>query len=348
MQNKFHMLPEWAPQQAVMFAWPHESTDWAPWLAEIQRSYVELAVAIASEVTPLILCQDAEHQALIGQQLGTRCLHSPRFVIAPYNDTWCRDYGPVTLGGENGKLLLDFQFNGWGDKYDAALDNNINQQLGALWKSPLRMISYELEGGSIETDGQGTLLTTAHCLLDSNRNKDYSKQEIEKFVLDQLGLERILWITEGALLGDDLDSHIDNLVRFCSPDTIAYATCSRTDDVHYEPMQKMKVQVEALRQPNGAPYKLQAIEIPSPLFDENNKRLPGSYVNFLIVNNSVIVPTFGCAEDAAALSGLQRCFPGKQMVPVPGGSLIKQYGGPHCATMQLPMGTLVPAIDNCG
>jgi agmatine deiminase len=183
-------------------------------------------------------------------------------------------------------------------------------------------------------------LTTAHCLLDSNRNNTYSKQQVEKFVLEQLGLQRILWITEGALLGDDTDSHIDNLVRFCSPDTIAYATCSRKDDVHYEPMQKMKAQVAALRQPNGQPYKLEAIEIPSPQFDEQGKRLPGSYVNFLIVNHSVIVPVFGCAEDAAAVAALQRCFPGKKIVPVPGGNLIKQYGGPHCATMQLPAGTL--------
>jgi len=340
MKDQFRMLPEWAPQQAVMFAWPHASTDWAPWLAEIQRSYVELALAIATEVTPLILCQDAAHQASIAQQLGNRCLHAPRFVIAPYNDTWCRDYGPVTLGSDDGKVLLDFQFNGWGDKYDADLDNHINQQLAVLWKSPLKTINYELEGGSIETDGQGTLLTTAHCLLDSNRNNDFSKAQVGSFVLEQLGLDRILWITEGALLGDDTDSHIDNLVRFCSPDTIAYATCSRPEDVHFEPMQKMKAQVEALRQPNGAPYKLHAIEIPAPQFDENHKRLPGSYVNFLIVNNSVIVPTFGCEEDAAALAELQLCFPGKRLVAVPGDSLIKQYGGPHCATMQLPVGTI--------
>ncbi|HTQ99205.1 MAG TPA: agmatine deiminase family protein [Candidatus Acidoferrum sp.] len=341
MQQKFEMLPEWAPQQAVMLAWPHESTDWAPWLEAIQRDYVELAAAISGEATPVILCQDAAHRQLIERQLGGRCKMAPRFVIAPYNDTWCRDYGPVTLARGDDKQLLDFQFNGWGDKYDAALDNNINQQLASLWRAPLRTINYELEGGSIETDGQGSLLTTAHCLLDSNRNNDFTKEQVEQFVLNQLGLSRILWITEGALLGDDTDSHIDNLVRFCSSDTIAYATCSRQDDVHYAPMQKMKAQVEALRQPNGQPYKLEAIEIPAPQFDEHGKRLPGSYVNFLILNHGVIVPVFGCDEDAAALAALQRCFPGRKIVAVPGGNLIKQYGGPHCATMQLPVGTLV-------
>ena len=341
MSNRFSMLPEWAPQQAVLLAWPHEQTDWLPWLAAIQHDYVELAVAIAAEVTPVILCQDAVHQQHITQQLAGRCLQAPRFVIAPYNDTWCRDYGPVTLGLDGKVQLLEFQFNGWGDKYDAGLDNKINQYIWGEWRAPLRTIQYELEGGSIETDGQGSLLTTAHCLLDSNRNKDFTKAQVEKFVLEQLGLERMLWITEGALLGDDTDSHIDNLVRFCGPDTIAYATCSNAADVHFEPMQKMKAQVAALRQPNGQPYQLQAIEIPAPQFDEDGKRLPGSYVNFLIVNNSVIVPVFGCAEDAAALAGLQRCFPGKKLVSVPGSNLIKQYGGPHCATMQLPVGTLL-------
>ncbi|MES2606111.1 MAG: agmatine deiminase family protein [Pseudomonadota bacterium] len=340
MSKRFSMLPEWAEQQAVMFAWPHASTDWKPWLEAIERDYVALAEAIAAECTPLILCQDREHQQHIAWLLAGKCGNDPRFVIAPYNDTWCRDYGPVAIGAGKLLQLLDFQFNGWGDKYDAGLDNDINQRLSSHWLAPLKTVKYELEGGSIETDGQGTLLTTVHCLLDSNRNNDFTKEQVEKFVLEQLGLDRVLWISEGALLGDDTDSHIDNLVRFCSPNTIAYAACSRADDVHYEPMQKMKAQVEALRQPDGKPYKLQAIEIPTAQFDDDGKRLPASYVNFLILNQAVIVPVFGCEEDAIALAGIQRCFPGKRIVPVPGGNLIKQYGGPHCATMQLPLGTV--------
>lgn len=344
MSDIYSMLPEWAEQEAVMLAWPHHSTDWEPWLTAIQYDYAELAIAISQEVTPLILCQDEEHQQQIEELLQERCKHLPRFVIAPYNDTWCRDYGPVALAAKNKIQLLDFQFNGWGDKYDASLDNGINQLLLPQWQAPLNIINYELEGGSIETDGEGTLLTTTHCLLDSNRNQDYTKADVEKFVLDNLGLQRVLWLTKGALIGDDTDSHIDNLVRFCDAETLAYASCSRADDPHFIPLQEMAAEVKELRQPNGMPYLLQAIEIPEPQFDENNKRLPGSYVNFLIVNNSVFVPVFGCAQDAAALNGLQNCFPGKRMVPVPGGNLIKQYGGPHCATMQLPKGTLKPAF----
>lgn len=340
MTSTASMLPEWAPQQAVMLAWPHECTDWAPWLDAIQRDYVELAVAIGTEVQPLILCQDEAHRALILRQLGERCIHAPRLVIAPYNDTWCRDYGPVTVAAEGTATLLDFQFNGWGEKYAASLDNDINQRLAAQWQTALKTINYELEGGSIETDGCGTLLTTVHCLLDSNRNNDFSKAEVERFVLDALGLQRVLWISEGALLGDDTDSHIDNLVRFCSEDTIAYITCTRREDVHYEPLRKMEEQVLGLRRPDGSTYRFHAIDLPEPQFDEDGKRLPGSYVNFLIMNGSVLVPVFGCMQDAQALNTLQLCFPGKKIVPVPGANLIRQFGGPHCATMQLPLGTL--------
>jgi agmatine deiminase len=340
MNNKLQMLPEWTPQQAVLVAWPHESTDWAPWLDAIGRDYVELTVAIAREATPLILCQNEVHQRLIETQLGERCLHPPRLVIAPYNDTWCRDYGPITLGAAGKVELLDFCFRGWGDKYEASLDNDINQRLAAQWQAPLHSIDYELEGGSIETDGCGTLLTTTHCLLDSNRNTQWQREDVERFVLDKLGLDHTLWISEGALLGDDTDSHIDNLVRFCSEDTIAYISCTRREDVHYEPLRLMQEQVIALRRPDGSPYKLYTIDLPEPQFDEAGKRLPGSYVNFLILNGSVLVPVFGCLQDAQALNTLQQCFPGKRIVPVPGGNLIRQFGGPHCATMQLPVGVI--------
>lgn len=343
MSSSFSMLPEWAPQQAVMLAWPHESTDWQPWLAAIQRDYVKLAVAIATEATPLILCRDELHRMLIQNQLQRRCAHAPRFAIVPYNDTWCRDYGPVAVATQEGDLqLLDFQFKGWGNKYEAGLDNAINQQLAAQWAAPLRTVNYELEGGSIESDGAGTLLTTTHCLLESNRNRNYRRVDVEAFVRDQLGMRRVLWLSEGALIGDDTDSHIDNLVRFCDAETLAYATCSRPNDPHFAPLQAMAAQVRELRQHGGKPYKLQPIEIPAPQFAEDGARLPASYVNFLILNGSVLVPVFGCAQDAPALAALQSCFPGKRIVAVPGDNLIRQFGGPHCATMQLPAHTLKP------
>lgn len=340
MTQSLSLLPEWAEQAAVLMAWPHESTDWQPWLAAIQQDYVALAAAIAQEVPPIILCQDDAHRQLILQQLGDRCQHDPHTIIAPYNDTWCRDYGPITLGAAGKVQMLDFCFNGWGDKYDAGLDNQINRSLSQVWQADLTTLDFELEGGSIETDGQGTLLTTTHCLLDSNRNNDLSDAEIEAYVLEKLGLQRALWLHRGALFGDDTDSHIDNLARFTSADTIVYAICREPGDPHTEHLQAMEAELKAFRQPNGEPYKLHGIHIPEPQYDENGKRLPGSYINFLIVNNSVIVPVFDCPQDKAALETLQACFPGKRLLPVPGKNLIKQYGGPHCATMQLPKGTV--------
>ena len=340
MSESLALLPEWAEQEAVLLAWPHESTDWQPWLDAIQHDYVALAEAIAREVTPVILCQDETHRDQILQQLDNRCEHAPLLVIAPYNDTWCRDYGPITLGAGTQRRLLDFCFNGWGDKYDADLDNHINRTIANLWRTPLHTLDFELEGGSIETDGVGTLLTTTHCLLESNRNRDFSDADIEAFVQDKLGLNRTLWLHRGALLGDDTDSHIDNLARFSSADSIVYAICNDPSDPHYEHLQAMQAELQAFRQPNGEPYRLQAIEIPDAQIDENGKRLPGSYINFLIVNGSVIVPIFGCPKDQAALETLQQCFPGKRLLPVPGNNLIRQFGGPHCATMQLPNGTI--------
>ncbi len=339
MSTRYSLLPEWAEQEAVLLAWPHPSTDWGPCLTEIQRDYIALTAAIAQEVTPIVLCYDAAHRDAIQSQLHGRCMRPPVFVVAPYNDTWCRDYGPLTLGAGQQRRLLDFAFNGWGEKYAADLDNHINRTLEQVWAAPLHSVDFELEGGSIETDGVGTLLTTRHCLLESNRNNDFSEQEIEQLLLDKLGMQRILWLGHGALLGDDTDSHVDNLARFCNASTIAFATCTDAADPHTQHLQAMAAELQGFRQPNGEPYQLQPIAIPQPQYDADGKRLPGSYINFLILNNSVIVPIFNCPQDQLALAALQQCFPGKRLLTVPGQNLIRQYGGPHCATMQLPKGT---------
>lgn len=338
--TQFTMLPEWAPQQAVLMAWPHANTDWAPWLELIEADYVALAAAISQQATPLILCQDEAHKTHIEGKLKGQCQQSPKLIVQPYNDTWCRDYGPITLAKGNAQQLLDFCFNGWGDKYDAQLDNGINKRLAQIWKTELRSIDFELEGGSIETDGQGTLLTTRHCLLDSNRNTGYSEQQIEAKVLTELGLERTLWLNSGALLGDDTDSHIDNLARFCNENTIVYASCGDETDPHYPHLQAMAKELAGFSKKNGEPYNLVAIDIPPAQLNEDGNRLPASYINFLIVNDIVIVPVFKCAQDEVAIKTLQDCFPQHTIVPVPGNNLIRQFGGPHCATMQLPAGTV--------
>lgn len=344
-------LPEWAHQDAVMLAWPHASTDWAPWLSEVDACYVGLAKAIARAATPLILCQDIAHQQHIRALLGTVDGHQPSWVVGPYNDTWCRDYGPLAIGKTDGQTdannaqathLLDFQFSGWGDKYEAGDDNAVNQRLNEAkrWKLPLNTVDIELEGGSVESDGAGTLMTTETCLLGGNRNETVSRDALEALIREKFGVQRILWIRNGYLCGDDTDSHVDNLVRFAAVDTLVYAACDRRDDEHFAPLEAMRLELEQLKTLSGQPYKLMPLMIPEQQFDENGKRLPASYVNFLIVNKHIIVPQFDSSYDAQALTQLEKAFPGYTLVPISGKALIKQYGGPHCATMQLPAGTV--------
>lgn len=340
-------LPEWAPQDAVMLAWPHASTDWAPWLAEIDACYVGLVKAIARAATPLILCQDASHRQHIENLLGSVEGFQPRWVEGPYNDTWCRDYGPLTVGMADGKQfhaghLLDFQFSGWGDKYEASDDNAVNQRLNQAnrWKLSLETVNIELEGGSVESDGEGTLMTTETCLLGGNRNETVSRVALEALIKEKFGVSRILWIKNGYLCGDDTDSHVDNLARFASADTIVYAACDRPDDEHFVPLEAMREELEGLRTLSGEAYRLLPLMIPEQQFDEDGKRLPASYVNFLIVNQHIIVPQFDSPYDVKALDQLKIAFPGYTLLPIPGKALIKQYGGPHCATMQLPTGSV--------
>jgi len=345
MDQPYRIMAEWEPQQAVLLAWPHQSTDWSPWLESIEQDYIKLKAAISLAATPIILCRDEDHRTHISRLIeGIICINPPKLVVAPYNDTWCRDYGPISLS-QNGKLqLLDFQFRGWGDKYEASLDNSINEQLSSLWEAPLKTIDFELEGGSIETDGEGTMLTTTRCLLESDRNKGFGKDQIEIFLQETLGVDRILWLSEGMLIGDDTDSHIDNLARFAGPETIVYLSCSRKTDPHFQPLKAMEEQLREFRKADGQSYQLVPIELPEPQIDENGARLPASYANFLILNGIVIVPVFNCPQDAAAISRIEKCFSQKRVVTVPGNNLIRQFGGPHCATMQLPANSLKSAL----
>ncbi|CBL46891.1 Peptidylarginine deiminase-related protein [gamma proteobacterium HdN1] len=345
-------LPEWVPQQAVMLAWPHASTDWAPWLNEIDACYVGLVRAIAQAATPLILYQNADHLAHIRKLIGELSGNAPIYLECAYDDTWCRDYGPLTIGEmpaapdadakASACRMLDFQFSGWGDKFAASQDNAVNQHLRArgVWKLPLETIEIELEGGSVESDGEGTLMTTTACLLGGNRNEALPRGALEDLLREKFGVERILWIENGHLCGDDTDSHIDNLVRFASTDTLMYAACDRVDDEHFQPLQAMYHELTELRTKEGATYRLLPLYIPEALFDENGKRLPASYANFLIVNRHIIVPQFDSPYDSKALEQIALAFPDYTLLPISGKALIKQYGGPHCATMQLPCGSV--------
>jgi agmatine/peptidylarginine deiminase len=239
--------------------------------------------------------------------------------------------------------LHDFTFDGWGGKYPAALDNRVSRSLfdgGIFDNVEFLQQQLVLEGGSIDTDGRGSLLSTTRCLLESGRNPGYDRTRLEACLRELLGVERVLWLRHGELAGDDTDAHVDMLARFCSPGTIAYSSCNDPQDEHFAPLAAMERELQAFRTREGRPYELVPLPLPRPVLDESGRRLPASYANFLIINGAVLVPVYADPADAVALAALAGCFPGRRVEPLNCLPLIQQNGSLHCATMQLPMGVL--------
>lgn len=328
-----------------MLTWPHAHGDWATRLAKVEPVFVDIARAIAQREPVLIVCHDTAHRAHIAQRLQQARVPEARvrFHIVPSNDTWARDHGPIGVVRDGRPHLLDFKFNGWGNKYAAALDNRITAALcqhGAFGKTACEEVDLVLEGGSIEVDGAGTLLTTSRCLLSPARNPKLDAAAIERQLKTLLGVERVLWLHHGYLAGDDTDSHIDTLARFCDAGTIAYVACDDPQDEHYAELKAMALELQAFRTAAGAPYRLIALPWPRARLNEDGERLPATYANFLIVNEAVLVPTYDDPADAVALTRLGAAFPDRTVVGVACLPLIFQYGSLHCVTMQLPEGIL--------
>jgi agmatine/peptidylarginine deiminase len=339
------LLPEFAPQSGVILTWPHPGTDWHSRLAEIENLYVRLAGAIARYEHLLIICFDTRHQDHVNRQLerGNVEREAVRFAITGTDDTWVRDYGPITVSRSGLLELHDFTFNGWGGKYPAGTDNQVSRILfdnGYFASSEYRREQLVLEGGSIDSDGHGTLLTTTRCLLESGRNPGFDRGRLEAWLGEHLGIKRVLWLEHGELAGDDTDAHVDMLARFCSPDTIAYSSCNNPKDEHYAAFAAMEQQLQTFRTREGLPYHLVPLPLPQAVRDESGRRLPASYANFLIINGAVLVPVYDDPADATALAALAGCFPGRTLEPLNCLPLIQQNGSLHCATMQLPMGML--------
>ena len=246
--------------------------------------------------------------------------------------------------GETGPQLLDFCFNGWGKKFAADQDNRINGKLmeqGVFNGTYTDHLDFVLEGGSIESDGHGTLLTTSECLLSANRNDRLNRADIEERLKAFLHVERILWLDHGYLSGDDTDSHIDTLARFCPDQTIAYVKCEDRKDEHYEALARMEEQLRTFRTLQGTPYRLVALPMPEAIFDEDGQRLPATYANFLVVNGAVLMPTYHQpALDEQARKALQKAFPQHEVVGIDCRPLIRQHGSLHCCTMQFPVPVL--------
>ena len=335
---------EWAPQSGVMLTWPHSQSDWAANLTAVEHVYRDLARVICRHEKLLVVCYDAAHQQQIHAQLQAHVdLAQVVFTLQPSNDSWARDHGPITVLEQNQPRLLDFQFNGWGGKYAHDLDNQITTGLhtaGIFGNTPLDRIDLILEGGSIDSDGEGSLLTTRACLCHPGRNPHLSITDIENQLKQLLGVERILWLEHGWLAGDDTDSHIDMLARFCDARTIAYTACDDAEDEHYPELSAMHAELTAMTQSNGQTYELVALPLPQAMRTRQGHRLPASYANFLIINEAVLVPQYGDPADAIALQRLTTCFPEREVIGINCRAVIEQFGSLHCLTMQLPAGVL--------
>ena len=327
--RKWRLPAEWEPQWGVQLTWPHARTDWAPMLDEITATYREIAREIARREHLLIVAPEGA-QPIINCQLS----------IINSNDTWARDHGFITLTDDEGHhRLLDFCFNGWGEKFPAELDNAINRRLydeGLLGGDYVDCLDFVLEGGSIESDGRGTVFTTTGCLLAPHRNQPLTKAQIEERLKRELHAERILWIDHGALTGDDTDGHIDTLVRICPDDTLLYMGCDDPDDEQYDELRLMEEQLKTFRTIDGRPYRLLKLPMPRPIYDGGD-RLPATYANFLVINGAVLCPTYAQPDlDAEALRLIGEAFPDREIVGIDCNSIIKQHGSLHCCTMQFP------------
>ncbi len=331
------MPAEWEQQSSIQLTWPHEATDWAPILPEITAVYETIAREILKREDLIVVAPDE-----LIPRLSPLTAH---LLPLTTNDTWARDHGFITVeltshhSPLTSKLLLDFCFNGWGEKFEAALDNQINRHLydqGLVKGEYEDHLDFVLEGGSIESDGRGTIFTTACCLLAPHRNQPLKKSEIEQRLMKDLGAERVIWIDHGQLTGDDTDGHIDTLVRICPDDTLVYVGCDDPDDEQYTELQLMEAQLKTLRTLDGQPYRLLKLPMPRPIYDDGY-RLPATYANFLILNGAVLCPTYGQPDlDQAAIRIIGEAFPDREMVPIDSRVIIRQHGSIHCCTMQFP------------
>ena len=340
MTDAFRFPAEWEPQSAVLIAWPHAGTDWAEHLGEVEDTYVALVQAITRYQPAWICVADDDLQTYAEARLRSARVDMSRvrFVPFDYDDTWLRDSGPITLREGDGFRVLDFRFTAWGGKFEAGRDDRLVEALdqqGLFGGAPRQRIDFALEGGGIETDGDGTLLTTWHCLHE--RHPQASREDLDARLRQWLAQDRVLWLDHGYLEGDDTDAHIDTLARFAPGDAIVFQACDDPADSHHAELQAMAADIAALRTADGRPYRLFPLPWARPIVD-NGRRLAASYANYLIINGAVLIPAYGDRADDAAAAVLALAYPGRDIVQVPCRPLIWQNGSLHCITMQLPAG----------
>jgi len=371
--NDSHIrLPaEWEKQDAVQMTWFHAATDWAPYINEVRDCFVNIFKEIIKREQIIIICDDATS---FSRDIPIN-INSNSIIVREIksNDTWARDHAGITVLIDGKPIVYDFSFNGWGGKYPAEYDNLITSHMAASGIFCVPVISkqpFVLEGGSIESDGCNTILTTSRCQLARNRNliklSFYDNCELSEgdsrfgnhnyisskddlsFITDKLksffGASRILWLHHGYLTGDDTDGHIDTLARFCDPETIAYVQCNDPTDEHFIELQAMEEELCSFRTLSNTSYRLLPLPMADPIYYDD-KRLPATYANFLIIHGAVLVPYYNTSKDAIAAEVLQQAFPAHQIVGIDCRVLLRQHGSLHCLTMQYPEGVINPNLQ---
>ncbi len=326
---------EFEEQSFVQLIFPHAQSDWAPYLEKASRTFVAIASAIARYEPCLIICDDVARVRTYFSDF-TNLL----FVHYQSDDTWARDCSGITVYDDKDIEIIDFTFNGWGGKFDASLDNAMTSALTPYYENPVRHSDLVLEGGAIESNGEGVLLSTSACLLNPNRNTHLSQEKIEKELKHTLGVQEILWLHHGYLSGDDTDSHIDTLARFITPESIMYVQCLDHDDEHYDELTKMEHELMALRRSDNTPYTLIALPMCDAIYFEQ-ERLPATYANFLMIDDAVLVPIYGVAQDDEAIRLFRKSFRDHDVIAIDCSILIRQHGSLHCVTMQFPKDTVI-------
>lgn len=344
MRHNNHILPpEWSESSHVLLSWPHDHTDWAYMLEEVRECFKSIVTAISQFARVIIVAPNPSEV----KDFFSGCHLPITLVETPTNDTWARDFGMICTRVPDGTIMVnDFKFNGWGLKYPAYHDNLVTRKIvrdGLLSATSeyVNRLGFVLEGGSIDVNEEGTLITTSNCLLSPNRNGDLTKSQIEERLKTYLGCRRVLWVDHGNLEGDDTDSHIDTLARFLPGGYIACSACDRPEDSHYRTLKAMIDQISNFKSETGSRYKIIELPIPMPIFDEEGLRLPATYANFLIINNALIMPVYNDYHyDNLAIERIKAILPEYQVICVDCRALIRQHGSLHCMTMQIPENTL--------
>ncbi|WP_020532394.1 agmatine deiminase family protein [Flexithrix dorotheae] len=340
MKTLAKRLPaEWEKADAIQITWPHDHSIWEEEFEHVTAWFQNFAHLISERGNLILVCQNRD---VVKTKLKSCNWKNIILIESKTNDIWARDHGGITIFENSNPVVLDYTFNGWGLKFSANFDNQISKNIAnsGFFKPGIhRKINLVLEGGAIDSDGLGTILTTSNCLLSNNRNEHLSKEEIEAKLKEDFGAKKIHWVDYGFLEGDDTDSHIDMLARFTDENTIVYTSCSDKNDIHYAELKKMEDQLKTFLTSKGKPYKLYPLYLGRCLGKKGN-RMPSSYTNFLIFNQTVFVPQYGLEEDKPALETLKICFPEKEVLGINCRALITQGGSLHCATMQYPVGVL--------